>query len=228
MQFFFSCQSTFGDGSDSSAMCKFLPIRVWNMEPSSRDPRGSKFDQHVRSVGQSVTSDSETHPGGTTEQRRQQRHLEGEDVLQVLHGHPWVQRKFFSNLHLLEKSYVSSWTSAKTKRRRKNEVLRLKSVLCLFVFTARIREIGDTPLRKTLEFLGGWPVVVGPSWKPPPYSVEVLLGRLRGQYNEGVLLEQWVGPDDKNSSANILQVRRQSKALWSTIAQYNWISMLRS
>lgn len=108
MQFFFSCQSTFGDGSDSSAMCKFLPIRVWNMEPSSRDPRGSKFDQHVRSVGQSVTSDSETHPGGTTEQRRQQRHLEGEDVLQVLHGHPWVQRKFFSNLHLLEKSYVSS------------------------------------------------------------------------------------------------------------------------
>lgn len=109
----------------------------------------------------------------------------------------------------------------KTKRRRKNEVLRLKSVLCLFVFTARIREIGDTPLRKTLEFLGGWPVVVGPSWKPPPYSVEVLLGRLRGQYNEGVLLEQWVGPDDKNSSANILQVRRQSKAPWSTTAQYN-------
>ncbi|KAG9432152.1 neprilysin-1 isoform X2 [Apis mellifera carnica] len=77
----------------------------------------------------------------------------------------------------------------------------------------RIREIGDTPLRKTLEFLGGWPVVVGPSWKPPPYSVEVLLGRLRGQYNEGVLLEQWVGPDDKNSSANILQLDQMQVAL---------------
>lgn len=104
MQSFFSCQSTLGDGSDSSAMCKFLPIRVWHVEPSSRDPRRSKFDQHVRSVGQSVTSDSKTHPGGTAEQRRQQRHLKGEDILQILHGHPWVQRKFFSNLHLLEKS----------------------------------------------------------------------------------------------------------------------------
>lgn len=73
----------------------------------------------------------------------------------------------------------------------------------------RIREIGDTPLKKTLQHLGGWPAVVGTSWKPPAYPLEVLLGRLRGEYNEGVLLEQWVGPDDKNSSANILQVRRQ-------------------
>ncbi|CAK9806311.1 Nep1 [Anthophora plagiata] len=77
----------------------------------------------------------------------------------------------------------------------------------------RIREIGDIPLKRTLEYLGGWPVVVGPSWKPPPYSVEVLLGRLRGEYNEGVLLEQWVGPDDKNSSANILQLDQMHLAL---------------
>lgn len=71
--------------------------------------------------------------------------------------------------------------------------------------------------------------MVGPSWKPPPYPVEVLLGRLRGEYNEGVLLEQWVGPDDKNSSANILQVRRQSKVPWSTTAQYNnWIYVVHS
>lgn len=59
--------------------------------------------------------------------------------------------------------------------------------------------------------------------------MEVLLGRLRGEYNEGVLLEQWVGPDDKNSSANILQVRRQSKVPWSTTAQYNnWIYVVHS
>lgn len=71
-------------------------------------------------------------------------------------------------------------------------------------------------MKRTLNLLGGWPAVVGPSWRPPAYSIEVLLGRLRGEYNEGVLLEQWVGPDDKNSSANIIQVRRQSKAPWST------------
>ncbi|XP_026670741.1 neprilysin-1-like, partial [Ceratina calcarata] len=77
----------------------------------------------------------------------------------------------------------------------------------------RIREIGDGPLKLTLDSLGGWPVVVGPSWKPLSYSVEVLLGRLRGEYNEGVLLEQWVGPDDKNSSANILQLDQMQLAL---------------
>ncbi|KAL6430283.1 hypothetical protein ACFW04_007774 [Cataglyphis niger] len=77
----------------------------------------------------------------------------------------------------------------------------------------RIREIGDAPLKKVLERLGGWPAVVGASWKPPPYPLEVLLGRLRGDYNEGVLLEQWVGPDDKNSSANILQLDQMQLAL---------------
>jgi membrane metallo-endopeptidase-like protein 1 len=54
--------------------------------------------------------------------------------------------------------------------------------------------------------LGGWPVTQ-PNWKPPEFSIETLLGRLRGEFNEGVLIEQWVGPDDKNSSVNILQVR---------------------
>lgn len=77
----------------------------------------------------------------------------------------------------------------------------------------RIREIGDAPLKQTLARLGGWPAVVGPSWQPPAHPVEVLLGRLRGEYNEGVLVEQWVGPDDKNSSANILQLDQMQLAL---------------
>ncbi|XP_053981492.1 neprilysin-1-like [Hylaeus volcanicus] len=77
----------------------------------------------------------------------------------------------------------------------------------------RIRDIGDAPLKKSLESLGGWPAVVGESWEPPVYSIEVLLGRLRGEYNEGVLMEQWIGPDDKNSSANILQLDQMQLAL---------------
>lgn len=84
---------------------------------------------------------------------------------------------------------------------------------CPINFAAQIRQIRDAPLRETLKKLGGWPVVEGTDWKPPRDAVEVLLGRLRGDFNEGVLLEQWVGPDDKNSSANILQVRRQSKTV---------------
>ncbi|KAG8225257.1 hypothetical protein J437_LFUL006489, partial [Ladona fulva] len=76
----------------------------------------------------------------------------------------------------------------------------------------QIRRVGDKPLRQALASLGGWPVAEGPRWKPPapiPSSgvgVENLLGRLRKEFNAGILIEQWVGPDDKNSSANIIQV----------------------
>lgn len=60
-------------------------------------------------------------------------------------------------------------------------------------------------MRKVLESLGGWPVTVK-DWKAPNFSIEHLLGRLRGEYSEAVLVELYVGADDKNSSANILQV----------------------
>lgn len=76
----------------------------------------------------------------------------------------------------------------------------------LVLLAAQIRRLGDSPLREVLASLGGWPVAQ-PEWEPPAFSIETLLGRLRGEYNEGVLIEQWVGPDDKNSSVNILQVR---------------------
>ena len=71
----------------------------------------------------------------------------------------------------------------------------------------QIRLTGDQPLRDTLQVLGGWPVL-DPDWqsKGSNMSVETLLGRMRGRFNQGVLLEQWVGPDDKNSSVNIIQV----------------------
>ncbi|XP_031352188.1 neprilysin-1 isoform X2 [Photinus pyralis] len=76
----------------------------------------------------------------------------------------------------------------------------------------QIRKIGDDPLRNVLSSLGGWPVTVS-NWEPPPFSIEILLGRLRGDFNEGVLIEQWVGPDDKNSSVNIIQLDQMQLAL---------------
>uniref|UniRef100_A0A0A9W738 Membrane metallo-endopeptidase-like 1 n=3 Tax=Lygus hesperus TaxID=30085 RepID=A0A0A9W738_LYGHE len=76
-----------------------------------------------------------------------------------------------------------------------------------------IRHVGDRPLRDALAKLGGWPVVVGPTWRPPSGSLEQLLGTLREKYNEGVLIEQWIGPDDKNSSVNIVQLDQMSLAL---------------
>lgn len=61
-------------------------------------------------------------------------------------------------------------------------------------------------MRAVLRELGGWPVIEK-DWKPPTFSIEQLMGRLRGEYSEPVLIEQYVGADDKNSSVNILQVR---------------------
>lgn len=72
-----------------------------------------------------------------------------------------------------------------------------------------IRKIGDLPLKDILKSLGGWPVVEK-NWKPPNVSIEKIMGRLRGEYSEPVLIELYVGADDKNSSINILQVSFQS------------------
>ncbi|XP_011861521.1 PREDICTED: endothelin-converting enzyme 2-like isoform X2 [Vollenhovia emeryi] len=94
-----------------------------------------------------------------------------------------------------------------------NATLKAKKFYRSCMDIPHIREIGDAPLKEILERFGGWPAVVGTSWKSPPYPLEVLLGRLRGEYNMGVLLEQWVGPDDKNSSANILQLDQMQLAL---------------
>jgi Peptidase family M13 len=73
-------------------------------------------------------------------------------------------------------------------------------------YAEQIRKIGDQPLRDILKTLGGWPVIE-PNWKPPNRSIENLMGTLRGEYSEPVLIELYVGADDKNSSINILQVR---------------------
>lgn len=79
-------------------------------------------------------------------------------------------------------------------------------------FPAQIRKIGDEPFRDILKQLGGWPVTET-DWKPPTFSIEYLLGHLRGEFSESVLLEVYVGADDKNSSVNILQIDQLVLAL---------------
>jgi len=77
--------------------------------------------------------------------------------------------------------------------------------------TEQIRKIGDQPLRDKLKLLGGWPVIED-KWKAPVnMSIEKLMGTLRGDYSEPVLIELYVGADDKNSSINILQVSKEAR-----------------
>lgn len=60
--------------------------------------------------------------------------------------------------------------------------------------------------------MGGWPVIE-PGWTPPNLSIEELIGTLRGVYGEPVLIELYVGADDKNSSIHILQIDQFPLAL---------------
>ena len=52
--------------------------------------------------------------------------------------------------------------------------------------------------------LGGWPVTL-PDWKDPP-MLEQVLGEVRKLINSGIMIDAWVGPDDRNSDEYILQV----------------------
>jgi hypothetical protein len=80
--------------------------------------------------------------------------------------------------------------------------------------------VGEEPLVDLVEKLGGWPVVTGTNWKGST-SVEVLLGQVRARLNMGIILELWIGPDDTNSSNNIIQVLRR-KATCTHFVEYEW------
>lgn len=75
----------------------------------------------------------------------------------------------------------------------------------LCVFSGQIEKISDIPLREVLADLGSWPVVEQ-HWDPSKFVLEDVLGTMRGKYNAPILIDCWVGPDDKNSSVNIIQV----------------------
>ena len=68
-----------------------------------------------------------------------------------------------------------------------------------------IREKGTSRITTLIEELGGWPVTNGRGWDTG-LSPETVIGLIRAKLNMGILMELWVGPDDKNSSNNIIQV----------------------
>ena len=71
---------------------------------------------------------------------------------------------------------------------------------------SQIVNIGDNPLRAAIDELGGWPItLVGMSWKAPP-KLEAIVGHIRRQFNTGVLVDLWVGPDDRDSDKHIVQI----------------------
>ena len=70
---------------------------------------------------------------------------------------------------------------------------------------ALVNERDKEPLITLLDELGGWPVLDGSSWDNAGFDYLDLMANLR-LLNNRVLISQWVGADDKNSSRNIIHV----------------------
>ena len=76
----------------------------------------------------------------------------------------------------------------------------------VYIFTAQIVEVSDTPLRRVIKDLGGWPVT-DPTWDPDHApQLELMMAVIKRNFTLGVLVEEWVGPDDRNSQKHIIQI----------------------
>jgi len=67
-----------------------------------------------------------------------------------------------------------------------------------------IEQRGLTPMFDLLESLGGWPVLDG-AWNESKFDWTALLAKLR-LTNNRILINQFVGPDIKESTVNVIQV----------------------
>ncbi|TRY79395.1 hypothetical protein TCAL_07539 [Tigriopus californicus] len=76
-----------------------------------------------------------------------------------------------------------------------------------------ISDVGDAPLRRVIEELGGWPVT-DPNWsEDDTLPLEKMLGILKRNFTLGVLIEEWIGPDDRNSKQHIIQIDQMQLGL---------------
>lgn len=107
---------------------------------------------------------------------------------------------------------------------------------CVLVCAEQIEMVGVEPIYRALSEVGGWPVM-DPKWdatkleqtriaagttltidKPNVkrymnFNLENLMGKIRGDFNQPIIVEQYVGPDDRNSSHNIIQFDQTSFGL---------------
>ena len=70
----------------------------------------------------------------------------------------------------------------------------------------QVEHMANAPLKAVLRGLGGWPVISN-DWDRSNWTLEVVLGHLKGKHKEAVLIQMMVATDDKNSSAHIMQVK---------------------
>ena len=57
-----------------------------------------------------------------------------------------------------------------------------------------------------IEKLGGWPVTDSEWNSKNAIDLETLVAVIKRNFTLGVLIEEWVGPDDRRSENHIIQV----------------------
>jgi len=68
-------------------------------------------------------------------------------------------------------------------------------------------------LKRVIRELGGWPVA-DPTWDPDnTLTLEQLIATLKRNFTLGVIIEEWVGPDDRNSLGHVIQVKMNPEEL---------------
>lgn len=87
----------------------------------------------------------------------------------------------------------------------------VRHIIFLFVESAQIRKNGVEPIIDRLNLYGGWPILDA-DWTKPDQTIEELMGKMRSELNEHFLISILVGPDDKNSSVNVLLVMKKKNA----------------
>lgn len=102
-------------------------------------------------------------------------------------------------IHLQLKDLLEKPTSEKDT----DATLKAKRFYMSCINETVIDERDLKPAFDLLQELGGWPVIG--MWQEDTFDLIELLATLR-LYNNKILVDQWVGPDDKNSDVNIIQL----------------------
>nr|XP_053637449.1 neprilysin-4-like [Cherax quadricarinatus] len=86
-----------------------------------------------------------------------------------------------------------------------NITLAVKTLYAGCMNTEAIEALDAKPLLDLLQELGGWPVLEGDAWNDTGYDWVRQMARLRN-YNNDILISEWVAADITNSSNHIIQL----------------------
>ena len=79
--------------------------------------------------------------------------------------------------------------------------------LFLFYFLAHIEMMGNEPLSRIVQELGGWPAVDGDKWDSEKFDwMEALFTLRKVGFGHNIFLSVSIGPDIRNNTRHIVDV----------------------